>query len=67
MASNEMMDSGEANNVVELSFDELQVSFTDLDGGTNKAQFQYKLELFQNDTNASASSELVSHIDLVMC
>ena len=60
MASNEMLDSGEANNVVELSFSNFLVSFTDLDGGTNKAQFQYKLELFQNDTNASASAELVS-------
>ena len=60
MAANEMMDSGEANNVVEVTFDELQVRFTDLDGGTNKAQFQYKIQVFQGDTNASASSELVS-------
>ena len=60
MASNEMMDSGEPNNVVELTFDELQVRFTDLDGGSNKAQFQYKIQVFQGDTNASASSELVS-------
>ena len=36
MASNEMMDSGEPNNVVELTFDELQVRFTDLDGGSIK-------------------------------
>ena len=60
MASNEMMDSGEANNVVEVTFDELQVRFKDLDGGSNKAQFQYKIQVFQGDTNASASSELVS-------
>ena len=60
MAANEMMDSGEPNNVVELTFDELQVRFKDLDGGTNKAQFQYKIQVFQGDTNASASAELVS-------
>jgi len=61
MASNEMMDSGEPNNVVELTFDELQVRFKDLIAtGSNKAQFQYKIQVFQNDTNASASSELVS-------
>ena len=60
MAANEMLDSGEANNVVEVTFDELQVRFTDLDGGTNKAQFQYKIQVFQGDTNASASAELVS-------
>ena len=56
MASDEMMDSGEANNVVEVTFDELQVRFKDVDGGTNKAQFQYKIQVFQGD----ASSELVS-------
>lgn len=60
MASDEMMDSGEANNVVEVTFDELQVRFKDVDGGTNKAQFQYKIQVFQGDANASASSELVS-------
>jgi len=30
MASDEMMDSGEANNVVEVTFDELQVRFKDV-------------------------------------
>ena len=60
MAANEMLDSGEANNVVELSFDNLVVFFDDLDASGDKAQFQYKIELFQADTNASASAELVA-------
>ena len=60
MNSDEMLNSGESNNVVEVTFDELQVRFKDLDGGSNKAQFQYKIQVFQGDTNASASSELVS-------
>jgi len=60
MAANEMLDSGEASNVVELSFDNLLVFFDDLDASGDKAQFQYKVELFQSDTNASASAELVA-------
>ena len=60
MAANEMLDSGEANNVVELSFANLQVFFDSFDSNGVKGQFQYKVELFQSDTNASASAELVA-------
>jgi len=57
---NTMIDSGEANNVVELAFSNFVVFFDDLDAGGDKAQFQYKIELFQSDTNDTRQAELVS-------
>ena len=60
MAADEMLDSGEANNVVELAFANLLVFFDSLDADGVKGQFQYKVELFQGDSNASASAELVA-------
>ena len=57
---NTMIDSGEANNVVELAFSNFVVFFDDLDASGDKAQFQYKIELFQSDTNDTREAELVS-------
>ena len=58
MNHDDMINSGEVNNVVELSFQNFFVSASSANN-TGKAQFQYQIEIYQSDTNNTASAELV--------
>tara|TARA_R100000030_G_scaffold12497_1_gene8351 strand:- start:401 stop:2308 length:1908 start_codon:yes stop_codon:yes gene_type:complete len=61
MSDNQLLDTQEANNVVEIAFQNLTEEFLGAPSSTNagKALVRYKVEIFQNDTNSATGAELL--------
>jgi len=66
MSDNQLLDTQEANNVVEIAFQNLTEEFLGAPSSTNagKALVRYKVEIFQNDTNSATGAELLKTFNI---
>ena len=66
MADNQLLDTQEANNVVEIAFLNLTEEFQGSPASSNvgKALVRYKIEIFQNDSNTATGAELLKTFNI---
>jgi len=66
MADNQLLDTQEANNVVEIAFLNLTEEFqgSPVSSNVGKALVRYKIEIFQNDSNTATGAELLKTFNI---
>jgi hypothetical protein len=66
MADNQLLDTQEVNNVVEIAFLNLTEEFQGSPASSNvgKALVRYKIEIFQNDSNTATGAELLKTFNI---